>query len=391
MRNRYHSIVSAASALILSSLLFLNCGGKSEVKEVEVEKEDSFQSFQLDLKGESIPLSDLIDKIEITRLEETQESLLGYVRQIYFHEGKMIFPSGNEGNVYVYSSKGEFIRRINRKGEGPEEYGIWNDIWVEDGLIGIYTHQRHIKRYDIEGNFVSTDRMLQGATHLHPYQSGYALDMNYNFTSDTLKYALTILDDQMNVDKTYLPFENFPGFGLSSSNRTVFPNGEDLLYFPMMNDTVYRIESDSVVPYIHYDFKEDWYFQPGVEVSDAVFTEPEKKGQVWLVNNTIGEKYIYLSGSIGMGDSRIFLIDRDTKESVRIDFETPSTEEYQLSSIAWQGDEFLASLQSSQLEELLGQLEESQYSFTAGSTLEEIESSENPVLIRIRIKKSKDW
>lgn len=392
MNNRHNTTSLVMVILILTPFLLLSCGGESVVEETEtqVEKQDSFQSYQLDLKGESIPFADLIDNIEITRLEETGESLLGYVRELYFHEGKMIFPSGNEGNVYVFSDKGEFIRKINRRGEGPEEYGNWNDIWVKDGLIGVYTHQRHIKQYDIEGNFVSADRMLQGATHLHPYKDGYALDMNFNMTSDTLKYALTILDGEMNVDKTYLPFDKFPGFGLSTNNRTVFPVGDDVFFLQLTSDMVYKIDADSLRPYIHYDFGDDWYFQPGVKFDQSVMSESGKNGQVWFMNNRIGQNHIFLSAVEGNA-GHYFFIDRKSKKATRIDDQMSADEEFGISSIGWDGDEFLFMLQSTHLSALLEQLDESQYSNTAGTTLDEVESSENPVLIRMKLKQTEDW
>ena len=391
MRNRYHTIASSASALIISSLLFFGCGGESKVEEIIEERGDGFQSYQLDLRSESIPFSDLIDKIEITRLEETEESLLSYVRQIEFSDDRMVIPSGNESNIYVFFKTGEFLNKINRKGEGPEEYTSYNDVWLEGDTLALYNYRKSINRYDLKGNFISSDRMLEQAAHLYPYRSGYVMDMNYRVSKDTLMFSLITLGEDFKIDKTFLPFTKAPDFWVSFSASSIISYEDDILYFPMMSDTVYKVEADTVAPFIHYDFQDDWFLQPGVEITGAIMDEAEKNEQVWYMHNKIGQNYIYLVAGIGTTKNAAFLIDRRTSKIVRIDFRTTSTEEYQMPSIAWHGDEFLASLQSSQLEELLGQLDESQYSFTAGSTLEEIESSENPVLIRMKIKQSKDW
>ncbi len=386
--NRRHNTVSLIKViLILTPFLLLNCGGESVVQEMEVEKQEGFQSYQLDINGKSIPFADLIDKIEITRLEETEESLLGFVRQVEFCEDKMVIPSGRDGSIYVFSNTGEFLNKINRKGEGPEEYTSYNDVWLEGDTLVLYNYRKSINRYDLAGSFISKEKMTEQAAHVHTYESGYALDMNNRLTQDSLQYALVTLDKEMKLDKTFLPFSEIPNFWISFSEKTVFLSEGDLLYFPMMTDTVYKIEADTVRPYIHFDFQEDWYFQPGVEVSDAVFVDSEEKGQVWFMSNRIGRNYIYLATSM----REDLLIERKTGKSVRIDFENQSEEDYQLSSIAWQGDDFLVSLQSTQLSELLEQLDQDQYSFTEGTTLEEIESSENPVLIRMTLKATKDW
>ncbi len=386
MNSRCRTMSSIKVILILTSFFLLNCGGQSEVQEAVVERQDSFQSYQLDLKGESIPFADLIDKIEITRLEETQESLLGFVRQVEFYEDKMVIPSGNEGSIYVFSKTGKFLNKINRKGEGPEEYTSYNDVWLEGDTLVLYNYRRSINRYDLAGSFISRDKMLEHAAHVHVYESGYALDMNYRLTQDSLQYALVTLDQEMKLTKVFLPFSKIPDFWVSFSEKTVFLSENDLFYFPMMTNTVYKIHSDTVRPYIHYDFQDDWYFQPGVEVSDAVFTEAETKGQVWFMSNKIGRNYIYLTANLGMSQNKVFLIDRNTNENIRIDFENQSEEDYQMASVHWQGDELLVSLQSTQLSELLDQLDQDQYSFTEGTTLEEIESSENPVLVWVKFK-----
>ncbi|MFT6871690.1 MAG: hypothetical protein ACJAVN_000692 [Roseivirga sp.] len=389
MHNRHNTTSLINVILILTPFILLSCGGESIVEETEaqVDKQDSFQSYQLDLKGESILFADLIDNIEITRLEETKESLLAYVRQVEFIEDKMVIPSGDEGSIFVFSRTGEFLNKINRQGEGPEEYTRWADIWLENGVLAIHNFGVSVNRYDLEGNFISRDKLDRRASHLYPYKGGYALDKSLRYTQDSLQYSLVTLDSEMKLDKTFLPFAKFPGFQVTFSNNSLFSIEDDLFFFRMMSDTVYRIDTDTIVPYVHYDFQEDWYFQPDIEVSNAVFSEADAKGQVWFMSNKIGPNYIYLSTSQGED----FLIERKTGKSIRIDFRSMTDEKYQVSSVVWQGDVFLVSFQSTQLAEILEQLDPSQYKFTQGSTLEEIESSENPVLIRMKLKQPEDW
>lgn len=388
LKHRKHSfrkITSILLSLVFVGSFYVGCGSGSEVVNVEESKKANFQSFQLDVEGESISFAELIDKIEITRLEETEESLLGYVLQVEFFKDKMVIP-GTDGNINIFSKTGEFLKGINRKGDGPEEYSGWNDFWLEGDTLNLYNYRKSIIRYDLEGNFISRDQMLEQAAHVHPFGSGYALDMNYRLTQDSLKYSLVTLNHRMELNKTFLPFVKLPNFWISMSNKTIFPNGDDLLYFPMMKDTVYQIESDTVKPIIHYDFGDDWFFQPGVGLPETVMEDAEKKGLVWFMINKIGANHIYLNGVVGTSSSHSFLINRQSEEAVRIDFSTENEEEFQMSAISWIEDDFLVSLQSSQLSELLDLLDEDQYLFTQGSTLDVIESSENPVLVRIKIK-----
>lgn len=367
----------------------LGCGGQPETSEGETVAKDGLQSYKLDIKEDKKPIADLIESIEITRLEETDESLLRYVGQVDFHEDKMIILS-NE-TFHIYSKIGEFISKFNRKGDGPEEYSRLTDIWLESGMIGVYsTIGRYVKRYDLEGNFISGDRLDERAAHVYPYKSGYILDMHIIYTQDSLKYSLVTVDDQMKLDQTFLPFKKDPDFRSTQYLNSFFTLNDDLFYLHTMSDTVYRLTSDAVVPYIHYDFQDDWYFKPGVEVKASFSEEQRRKKQVWFVLNHIGQNYIYLFTTLGPRMDYDFFIDRETKRSISVDWRISTNEKLDFYAIEWNADELLISLRSSQLTDLLDQLNDEQYSFTEGTTLEEIESSENPVLIRMRLKDFSD-
>lgn len=385
MRNRFGLSLTNLVILTLYSVLFLGCRGEKKVKDSGPVEQNEFQSYKLDIKEGKIPLADLIQSVRITRLEETEASLLRAVVQVEFHEDKMIIPD-NGGTFYVYSKNGKFLSKFNRKGDGPEEYSRLIDIWIEDGLIGIYSSGASINRYDLAGNLVSRDRLDERAVHVHPYKSGYALDMHYVYTQDSLKFSLVTVDEEMKLDKTFLPFEKYPGFRNSQYLNSFFTLDDDLFYLHTMSDTVYRLTADSVAPFIHYDFQEDWYFKPGIEVKRGFYEESNRKEQVWFVLNLIGENYIYLFTTLGPRMDYDFLVDRETSQSVSIDWRISGNQKLDFYPIAWNGDEFLISLRSSQLTDLLEQLDENQYGFTQGSTLEETESSENPVLVWIKFK-----
>lgn len=373
--------------LLILMVCCLGCDSKTEVKETESVPTGGLQAYKLDIREDKIPVTDLIQSMKITRLEETEESLLKAVGQVEFHEDKMIILSpSNDGTIYIYSKTGKFLHKFNRKGEGPEEYSRWTNVWLENGLIGIYIYGKSINRYDLEGNFISRDRLNERAEYVYPYKSGYALDMHFVYTQDSLKYSLVTVDNEMKLDKTLLPFEKHPGFRNPQFLNSFFTLDDDLFYLHSMSDTVYRITADSAVPFIHYDFQEDWYFKPDVEVESRFYEKSNRKEQVWFVLNNIGKSHIYLYTTLGPQMDYDFLIDRETKRSTSIDWRFSPNKKLDFYTIDWFGDEFLISLRSSHLTHLLEQLDPEQYSFTEGTTLEEIESSENPVLVSIKFK-----
>jgi len=371
--------------LFLLAFLLFDCNGDVKEEEVKSVYQNEFQSYQLDINKQSTPLAKLIKTIEITRFEETSESLLGNVRQVEFIDDKMIVP-GRKGNIHVFSDAGDFIKNINRKGDGPEEYRFWNDIWVEGDTVCLFQKRRGVLRYDLNGTFIAAVSFSLPATHVHPYSGGYALDMNYARVNDTLQYAIVTLNNDLEVDQLLLPYKTSPKPIYSMPWKTVFPLGNEVFVFPVMKDTVYRLSEGSIEPAIHYDFGEDWFIEPDKVLTGSFSDDFREKGKVWWINNYLSERYIFLSTTVGVGGRAQYFINRENGQSVMLDRKLRSGEDFSLTGIKWDGDEFLFTMPSSQLHSLVDQLSERQYSYTSGTSLEEIESSENPVLLRISLK-----
>ncbi|OEK05460.1 6-bladed beta-propeller [Roseivirga misakiensis] len=373
-------------ACLFLIIFCLSCGSeKSSTGDTELTKKNGYQSFKIDINEEKIPFVDLIESLQITRLEETEESLLRYVGQIMFHEDRMIFPD-NQGTFYIYSKNGEFLNKFNHKGQGPEEYSRLTDVWLEDGVLSVHSTGKAVNRYDLAGNFIDRDRLTERAVHAFPYKGGYLLDMSLRYTQDSLKYSLITLDEELKLDKTFLPFDKSLGSIFSFSPNSIFKLGDDLLYLREIGSIVYKVTADTLVPYIFYDFGENWYFKPGVEITPNFSEEQRRNKQAWYVLNHIGHNFIYIHTTLGPRMDYSYLIDRQSGRSVSIESRTSTNESLDVVGSGWEGDEFLFTLRSTQFIDLVDQLGEEQYSFTEGSSLEEIESSENPVLLRVKFK-----
>ena len=63
---------------------------------------------------------------------------------------------GNDGDIFVYDRNGKAIRKINRKGQGGEEYISFSGITLDEENEELFINDHHAKRivvYDLEGNF----------------------------------------------------------------------------------------------------------------------------------------------------------------------------------------------------------------------------------------------
>ena len=100
-------------------------------------------------------LQDFMD-VEYIPLETNDEFINhGYVRAV---GEKYIIVTNyrNDGDIFVYNRKGKAIRKINRKGQGGEEYTYITNITLDEDNNEIFVNDHFVKKiyvYDLDGNF----------------------------------------------------------------------------------------------------------------------------------------------------------------------------------------------------------------------------------------------
>ena len=141
-------------------------------------------------------------------LEETDEALLSFVSEAIL-ANYFVIKSGPNGDLFVYSREGVFQNKINRSGNGQEEYASIGDMWTEGDHIVIFDNRnQRIVKYDLNGNFISGKKINHLGSHILPYQDGYVLDMSNALVEDTLKYNLLFVDADFNKISVASPYEH---------------------------------------------------------------------------------------------------------------------------------------------------------------------------------------
>lgn len=137
--------------LIIFQAILLSC--------VEV-KQPVDNVVTVDVTKNNFPKKELIIQdfmnVEYIPLETTDEFInQGFVQEI----GKeiiLVINRTDDGNIYVYDRTGKALRKINRKGQGGEEYTYITKIILDEDNNEILVHDHHIKKiyvYDLYGNF----------------------------------------------------------------------------------------------------------------------------------------------------------------------------------------------------------------------------------------------
>ncbi|KYG78784.1 6-bladed beta-propeller [Roseivirga echinicomitans] len=375
---------------LLVAAFFTACGSQKEsITEEKNQTNDEFKVISLSIESEKRKLSDMIESIEIMGLEETDEGLLSGVYGLSEVKGRIIFPSGSEGNVFVYSDQGKFISTFNRQGDGPEEYGRIQHLWIKKDTLFIHDGQRgNINKYDFEGKYLGQIKPSIKPTHYYPYHDGYVGDMNGRPINDSLKFNVVFYDDQLKMTGMKNPYKNVIPFPIVTTVNSLAPYNDDLLYREIFSDTVFLIQDNTVKPLLKLDFGTEYLWNDEEMRADGqkAMNSIEKSGLVWIFNSKVGNSKIYMNFNTSFSEAFWLLIDRNSESYYQIDNKKNVEESYAFAPIKWEGDVLLASLNSYDLAELIKEIGPGNATFKKGSTLESIESSENPVLLWVKFK-----
>lgn len=142
------------SIAIISS--FISC--KSENRNVVFDSEDllSFDVNTIESKEHTINLSDLMESVDIIRMDNSTEEAFTKIFKVavsekYFATNKVDTP------VKLFSRKnGKFLGNIGKPGQGPGEYFLIWEVIIDESRKRIYLvnfDENYIYSYDLNGNF----------------------------------------------------------------------------------------------------------------------------------------------------------------------------------------------------------------------------------------------
>lgn len=383
----HYSFLKTALAFFML-LFFYGCGGAKQ-EEALPEISDEFQVYQIDIDKPSVRFSEFVEEVEVMRLEETAESLLDYAFRVSTFEDKLIFPSGREGEVYVYTNTGEFVSKFGYKGDGPGEYPDYNGIFMSGDTVAIYAHGKSaLMYYDLAGNHLKTFKFQDQPIHVTPFGKGLALDMTFRPVDDSLQYRLLMLDEKGERKETLLPYEKAVPFPVFSNINSFKPYRDHLTFQPTFHDTIYVLKPRKVAPLFAVDFKGKflWNDEELYVNGQAAMNLIAERGEVWVFNTYVGERHIYVNYNTSFQDHAVGIIDRATGTFTKLDQSKGPEEEFPITIVSADHDRYLFCVPSTDIGGFLQELAPEQLKFRQGTTLEEIESSENPVLMWVKFK-----
>jgi len=352
-----------------------------------------FEHYKIDIHSKRVNFFETIEHIEIIRLEETAKSLLPAVWWYLKTPNGIAIPVKKNNKVYLFDDNGDYKSSISNFGLGPDEYDNIGNVWFKDGQFELFTgRSRKLQFYTETGNYLKTIRAgfgkeLWGGTMV-PYGQGYlfqALDPSPKSKAD---YSLIFTDSQLNITSRAMPAKNPRLFGVNLGKRFGV-SGNNLLYKKMLTDSVYYIDNNrKLFPAFKFDFGENWAWsdpRSNTSLKNAmnVVVHGDK---VYEVLPDIGEKYIVLTYYYELRKTGMGFVNRETGKFSRFDLRKKDKENYDIKFLQWEKDRLVTSIQAYDFEEFVENLHDDQFIIRGGFRLEDILSSENPVLMKIKFK-----
>ena len=201
-------------------------------------------------------LQDIMD-VKYIPLETNDEFITqGAVEAI--GEKYIIVKNYSDGNIFVYDRSGKAIRKINRKGQGGEEYISCSGITLDEENNEIFVDDHMSKKvlvYDLEGNFKRSFKQKQTG-------GSRSYDNLFNYDKDNL-----ICYDELNKDTPFLIVSKQDG---SITKEIKVPFKEKKLFLQLLrHEKGIRVEGPG--PYSRITpFKGNWILlEPS---SDTIYT-----------------------------------------------------------------------------------------------------------------------
>ena len=142
--------------LVISFMLSFSCTFNKE------NVIDDYRHFTIDIKGKSDPelLKEVMDNMEARLLPlETNDSLLfnGKASHLYLVNDYLFVADQRQKVIFRYDKHGQFINKIDRRGQGPEEYITLGYLFFKENDNTIYVCDlQKIQIYNFNGEYLKT-------------------------------------------------------------------------------------------------------------------------------------------------------------------------------------------------------------------------------------------
>lgn len=216
------------------------------------EQEDRVKRIEIDFaRIDTVVLS----SSAIVNLEMTDNSLLYDICALLAKDDRYFIWSRDK--AYAFNEKGDFLFNVSRQGQGPGEYLSLSCMYSEDDKICIFDQdQQQILQFDVNGQFVGVRKVSlregdPSPSKVIPVGNDCYLSVN-RFGGDHCKMpVMSFWNKELSTQQ--IVKGRFLDNGASFSD-VFFVEGERILYWEPLKDTLFSVVDGCVIPEYELDF-----------------------------------------------------------------------------------------------------------------------------------------
>lgn len=307
------------------TVIFMSCLGHNSHEESK-------------LKGEiitvhnpiNISVNDLILEYDTIRLEAKEDSYIAEISKMEILDNYMYIWDYKQKTIFIFSCNGNFISKINDKGEGPNQYISINSFEIDcknKEIILSDSFSNRIFIYDKEGKQLKVVK-----SDIYPLKIAKQGDLFINFYT-----GVKNIYDNSNLEENMIHFINSNGeFKHAILNKpqgkqlniTPFRNiaclqNSDILFQPLLDYSIYKINNENYSTLYTLENKSNFKFLNNSQKKDISLIvnkendleNLEKKGYLLPMGNMINiENYIFLY--LGYAQRTIIYYSKNKKKSI---------------------------------------------------------------------------
>lgn len=221
-------------------------------------------------------------------LPTSDDLLIGNINRIRTSGKSICLSDGNA--IFRFSHSGEFLGKIEKKGQGPDEYAAIADFVIaEDENVWVLPNGKtSLMLYSWDNRLVK-ELKIESSYSSNIYRMGDKLILNNgNFMTENSKHTLQVIDlNTGEVTNRFLPVDEYKAKYLFMVETNNFASGkkDTICYFNIAhNDTIYQITPNTFQAYLAHDWNgknisADFYHQDYPDIME--FNQKLGEGKIY--------------------------------------------------------------------------------------------------------------
>ncbi|MDR0961729.1 MAG: 6-bladed beta-propeller [Mediterranea sp.] len=299
---------------------------------------DTDRGVTLDVAGvlnnkSVVPIGDIAERVTLVPLETNDSVLISYISNVVPYKEYLAIVHNKRCSFF--SKEGKYSHKIERIGNGPEEYLDITNLFVRDDKVYIYDQTKsRITIYSLAGKFAGFIGIPKRVTAVRPMES----DMYAGFIANASGREPTkmLLIDKEGTVVDSIPYkESYENTGPLSffydTDPYIYPYDGQLCFKEMYGDTIFSVGKE-LRPVPHYVVRLGGNYLK-MEDRYQTITDPRQnplKGKRYLTKIWESSRYLFLGG-VGLDSERskgTVIYDKRTKTLRYADIQyTPQEEQ----------------------------------------------------------------